>query len=421
MPEERLVEDISDHENEEEEDDEEEECDSSELKRSRSKALLEFRFRVEEAINGDYLFVKKPQRNFSPKGNAKNENPDITLWGVPLLPSEGHQGTDIVLMKFLKAKRYKVHEAFTLLRKTLKWRADFPADENLNDDLIRPELDKLWFTSGRDKEGRPLCYNMWGKESQKKILSAGDQKYSQQYLRWRVLCVEKGIQNLDFKPGGVNSIIQIIDLENSVKTAKKEVKLICTKMITLLHNHYPGLVYKNIIINVPSWFMALNALNLRLITQKSRNKFIFVKPSRVTETLLKYATAENILVQYGGLRRENDTEFSTDDKVLEMNIRANYTEYIRIPTNEAGVTVTWDVTVVGFEVTYKEEFIPEDDCSYIILLQEKKMGESIRNSFHIREPGNIVITIINGSFTKKKAFYRYKSRPTVPMYMFMKQ
>ncbi|KAL6564100.1 hypothetical protein OROHE_005340 [Orobanche hederae] len=420
MQEENYIDDVSDQENEDEED--EEECDLAELKRSRSKALLEFRFRVEEAIVGDYLFVKRPKRNSSKENIVKNENPDTALWGVPLFPSGGHPGTDIVLMKFLKAKHYKVHEAFTLLRKTLKWRAEFRADGNLNEDLLlRPEIDSLWFASGRDNEGRPLCYNLWGKESQNRILGGGDQKYCQQYLRWRVLCVEKGIQYLNFRPGGVNSIIQVIDLENSMKPAKKEVKMICKKMITLLHNYYPGLVYKNLIINVPSWFMTLNALNLRLITQKSRNKFIFVKPSKVTETLLKYATAENILVRYGGLRRENDTEFSTDDKVLEVNIRANSTEYIQIPINETGVTVTWDVTVVGFEVSYKEEFIPEDECSYRILLQEKKMGEGIRNSFHIREPGKIVMTVVNGSYTKKKAFYRYKIRPTVPMYMFLKQ
>ncbi|KAL3644969.1 hypothetical protein CASFOL_010149 [Castilleja foliolosa] len=423
MQEENYDDDLTDTENEEENynDDEEdtESIDPVEMKKSKSKALFELRFRVEEAIIGDYLLVKSPQRNFTKPKNAQN----VELWGVPLFPSAGHPGTDIVLMKFLKAKRYKVHDAFTLLRKALRWRAEFRADENMvKDDMFsRPGIERLWFASGKDKEGRPICYNLWGKESQNQILAVGDQTKTQQYLRWRVACVEKGIQRLNFRPGDVNSIIQVIDLENSMGIAKKEVKMIYAKMISLLHNNYPGLVYKNLIINVPSWFMTLNALNLRLITQKSRNKFIFVKPSKVTETLLKYATPENILVRYGGLRRENDTEFSTDDKVLEVNIRANMTEQIQIPINEIGVTVTWDITVVGFDVCYKEEFIPDDDCSYRVLLQDKKMGQSIRNSFHIREPGKIVMTIVNASYSKTKAFYRFKIRPTVPMYMFLKK
>lgn len=83
---------------------------------------------------------------------------------------------------------------------------------------------------------------------------------------------------------------------------------------------------------------------------------------------------------------------------------------------QAGVTVTWDITVVGLEVTCREEFVPEDECSYKILLQEKRMTESMRNSFYIREPGTIVISIMNASYTKKKAFYRYKTRPMFVIY-----
>lgn len=45
----------------------------------------------------------------------------------------------------------------------------------------------------------------------------------------------------------------------------------------------------------------------------------------------RYATIENILVQYGGLRRENDTEFTSEDKVLEAYVKPNGTELIQIP------------------------------------------------------------------------------------------
>lgn len=82
------------------------------------------------------------------------------------------------------------------------------------------------------------------------------------------------------------------------------------------------------------------------------------------------------------------------------------------------MTITWDLMVLGNEVSYKEEFIPDDDCSYRVLLQEdKKMVESVRNSFHIREEGKIVVTISNPTYKKKTAFYRYKTKPSVPMYM----
>ncbi|KAL0459400.1 UNVERIFIED_CONTAM: 11S globulin seed storage protein Ana o [Sesamum latifolium] len=205
---------------------------------------------------------------------------------------------------------------------------------------------------------------------------------TEEYLRWRVLCLEKGIQNLSFRPGGVDSLVQIIDLKNSPGTASKEAIVADRLFMDAVDHKCSVLVYGA----------------------------QYFKPTADHKKagISSYATAENLLIEYGGLKRENDTEFSTDDKVLEVNIRPGTTELIQIPTNEVGVTLTWDVTVIGYEVGYKEEFVPDDDCSYIVLIQEKKMLESIRNSFHIREPGKIVITIVNGAYTKKKAFYRWK-------------
>lgn len=85
--------------------------------------------------------------------------------------------------------------------------------------------------------------------------------------------------------------------------------------------------------------------------------------------------------------------------------------------------MVWDLTVVGLDVSYKEEFIPEDDCSYKILIQqEKKMKVSVRNSFYINEPGKVVLTVYNSSFKRKKFFYRYKIKPVVvPSYNFHRQ
>ncbi|KAL3517703.1 hypothetical protein ACH5RR_020292 [Cinchona calisaya] len=372
-----------------------------EMNISGKKSLLKFRCKVEDAILGNYIFGAKGNSRI--KGNL-NDNKDITLWGVPLLPSKGHEGTNIILMKFLKAKDYKVSDAFAMLSKMMKWRRDFKVDGILDEKLC-PELENVWRINGVDKEGRPLCYLSFrdfpDKEMKKKLLRA-DGKL-EEFLRWRIQCIEKGIQMLNFNPGGTNCIVQISDFKNAPRQSIKELRWFCKKMINLLHDYYPGIMYKDLFINVPLWFFAMNALNLRQITARSKNKFIFIKSAKVTKTLLKYINPENLLAEYGGLKRENDLEFSTLDKVLELNVRANTVEHIQIPVNEAERTVTWDVIIVGSEVTYKEEFVPIDDCSYKVLLQkEKKMGKGVRNSFYIREPGNIVITIGNGTFKKKK-------------------
>ncbi len=83
--------------------------------------------------------------------------------------------------------------------------------------------------------------------------------------------------------------------------------------------------------------------------------------------------------------------------------------------------MVWDITVVGWEVSCKEEFIPDDEGSYKILLQnQNKMGVCVRNSFYISEPGRIVLTIDNGTLKKKRVLYRSKAKATVPMYIILK-
>ncbi|XP_059298081.1 patellin-4-like isoform X1 [Lycium ferocissimum] len=398
--------------------------DILDLKSSRKNALLRLRCRVEDAILGGYIYGKNKNKLLSVKSITEDLT-GISLWGVPLLPIKGNENTntDIVLMNFLKAKDYGVYDSFKMLRKTLRWRREFRVNE-IVDEKFSPELENLWYTdNGKDKEGRILCYNVFrnikNKELEEEIW--GRHNHHHECLRWRVHIIEKAIQQLEFKQGAVNSVLMITDLGNSPGNSWREVRWINRKMMSLVHDLYPGLIYKNILINVPIWFSTVHALNLRMITQRSKNTFIFVKPSKVTETLLKYISPENLLAEYGGLKKEKDVEFSTDDKVLEISIKPCSVGFIKMPVKEVEVTITWDLIVVGNEVTYKEEFIPDDDCSYRVLLQEdKKMVESVRNSFHIREEGKIVITIDNPTYKKKTAFYRYKTKPSVPMYMYLK-
>ena len=111
--------------------------------------------------------------------------------------------------------------------------------------------------------------------------------------------------------------------------------------------------------------MRRNALLSPFLTQRTRKKFVFARPSKVTETLLKYISVEEIPVQYGGLKREEDTEFSVEDGgVSEIVFKAGSTTTIEIPAPEqVGSTLVWDLTVMGWEVNYKEEFVPADEGS----------------------------------------------------------
>ncbi|OMO93008.1 Cellular retinaldehyde binding/alpha-tocopherol transport [Corchorus capsularis] len=411
----------------------------SDLKETEKKALIEFRSKVEEAINESQFIIKatKPKENEANSAmegaekhkeengqedqkseqkemkeeNVGSINNDIKLWGVPLLPSKGGNATDVVLLKFLRAREFKVFEAFDMLRNTLKWRSENNMDSILDEDLGK-DFDPTAFMNGTDRQGHPVCYNVFG-------VLADDTMYTKtlateenrdKFVRWRLQLIEKGIDKLDFI--GVSSILQITDLKNTPGPSKKEVRLVMKQVISLLQDNYPEFVAKHIFINVPFWYYAFAALLSPFLTQRTKSKFVYARPAKVSETLLKYIDAEEIPISYGGLLRDNDSDFSVEDHAEEIVVKASSTETIEIPTPEAGNVITWDLVVLGWEVNYKEEFVPSNVKSYTILVQkERKMGiqeGSVRNSFKNNEPGKIVLIIDNASKTKKRALYRFK-------------
>ncbi|KAF8408727.1 hypothetical protein HHK36_004795 [Tetracentron sinense] len=341
---------------------------------------------------------------------------DISLWGVPLFPSKGSEGTDVILLKFLRAREFRVNEAFEMLKNTLQWRKEFKIDSILDEDL-GADLSSVAYMNGVDREGHPICYNIYGVFGNSELYNKtfGTDEKRELFLRWRFQLMEKGIQKLEFKSGGVSSLLQINDLKNSPGLSKKELRVATKQAVGLLQDNYPEFVARNIFINVPFWYYAFNALLSPFLTQRTKSKFVFARPAKVTETLLKYIPAEEIPIQYGGLKRENDLEFSIEDGAIsELIVKAGSTETIEIPAPEVGNTFLWDLTVLGWEVNYKEEFVPNDEGSYTIIIQKgNKMGSQegpIRNSFRNNEPGKVVLSIENGTYKKKRVLYRYKTK-----------
>ncbi|XP_022751614.1 patellin-4-like [Durio zibethinus] len=377
--------------------------------------MAEERDVMQEGVEKERVIAEAEKKKMLEAIEGKEDciDKDIKLWGVPLSPSKGWNATDAVLLKFLRARDFKVIDAFEMLRNTLQWRKENNMDSILDEDLGN-EFHSTAYLNGSDRQGHPVCYNVFGVLSDEEMYNKtlGTEENREKFLRWRLQLMEEGIEKLDFY-GGVSSLLQISDLKNTPGPSKKEVRLIMKQVVGLLQDNYPEFVVKNIFINVPFWYYAFAALLSPFLTQRTKSKFVYARPAKVTETLLKYIDAEEIPVSYGGLKRDNDSDFSTEDHAEEILVKASSTETIEIPAPEAGSVLIWDLIVLGWEVSYKEEFIPHDEKSYTVIVQkEKKMGiqeSSIRNSFRNNEPGKIVLIIGNAAFkTKKRAFYRFK-------------
>ncbi|CAI9289871.1 unnamed protein product [Lactuca saligna] len=377
-------------------------------------SLDELKQLVQEAIaNKDFAFSSTSE---DPTSEIKSNPDEISIWGIPLLKDDR---TDVILLKFLRARDFKVKDSFTMLKNTLRWRKAFSidalVDENLGDDL-----EKVVFMHGYDTEGHPVCYNVYGEFQNKELYQKtfSDEEKRTRFLKWRIQFLERSIRKLDFTPGGVNTIFQVSDLKNSPGPGKRELRLATKQALQLLQDNYPEFVAKQVFINVPWWYLAFYTMMSPFMTQRTKSKFVFASPSRTSETLFKYVSPEHVPIQYGGLSVDYcdcNPEFTIDDPAAVVTVKPCTKQTVEIIVNER-CNFVWELRVVGWEVSYSAEYVPKNENNYTIIIQKaRKISANdepvISHSFKINELGKILLTIDNPTSKKKNLLYRFKVDP----------
>ncbi|XP_061362829.1 patellin-3-like [Gastrolobium bilobum] len=362
-----------------------------------------------EAIKETIVSVSAPAVEEAPAPPSPEE---VEIWGIPLLADER---SDVILLKFLRARDFKVKDAFAMIKNTVRWRKEFGADALVDEDL-GSDWDRVVFTHGYDKEGHPVCYNVFGEFENKELYNNtfSDEEKRNKFIRWRTQFLEKSVRNLEYSPTGISTIVQVNDLRNSPGLGKRELRQATNQALQLLQDNYPEFVAKQIFINVPWWYLAFSRMISAFLTQRTKSKFVFAGPSKSAETLFKYIAPELVPVQYGGLSREGEQEFTNADPVTEVTIKPATKHTVEFPVSEKSHLV-WEVRVVGWDVNYGAEFVPSTEDGYTVLVQKsRKIAPAdetvITNSFKIGEPGKVVLTIDNQTSKRKKLLYRSKTK-----------
>ncbi|KAG6398563.1 hypothetical protein SASPL_140029 [Salvia splendens] len=324
---------------------------------------------------------------------------EASIFGVKLL--EDDERSDVVLLKFLRARDLKPKDAFAMLDNTLKWRKDFGIDND--EEESEEEFEKAVFMHGRSKDGHPVCYNVYGE------FRDGDEEKRRRFLRWRVGFMEKSVRNLDFRHGGVSTIVQVNDLNNSPGFNRWEL----IQALHLFQDNYPEFVAKQIFINVPWWYLALSKMMSPFLTQRIKTKFVVAGPSKSAHTLFKYISAEEIPAQCGGLSKEG--EFEAGDSVTEILVKPSSNHIVEIPVNK-GCVVSWEARVVGWDVSYGAEFVPRDEDGYTIIIQKnrriggKEEEQVVCSRYNVCDDGKLLLTFNNLTSKNKMLLYRFKTK-----------
>ncbi|KFK41636.1 hypothetical protein AALP_AA2G153300 [Arabis alpina] len=366
----------------------------SDLSNSEKKSLDEFKNLVKDAFGSE----------------------QVTIWGVPLLEDDK---TDVVLLKFLRARDFKVKDSLTMLKNTIKWRNEFKIDELVDEELV-DDLDKVVFMHGHDREGHPVCYNVYGEFQNKELYNKtfSDEEKRKHFLRTRIQFLERSIRKLDFSSGGVSTIFQVNDMKNSPGLGKKELRSATKQAVELLQDNYPEFVFKQAFINVPWWYLVFYTVIGPFMTPRSKSKLVFAGPSRSAETLFNYISPEQVPVQYGGLSVDPcdcNPDFSLDDEASEVTVKPGTKQTVEIIIYEK-CEIVWEIRVIGWEVSYKAEFAPEEKDAYTVVIQKpRKMKPSdepvLTQSFKVNELGKVLLTVDNPTSKKKKLVYRFNVKP----------
>ncbi|KAJ6422166.1 hypothetical protein OIU84_027168 [Salix udensis] len=306
---------------------------------------------AEEAAPAEATPAEEPKKEEEAAPAAPPPPPEeVFIWGIPLL---GDERSDVILLKFLRARDFKVKDAFTMIKNTVKWRKEFGIDAFLEEDL-GDEMEK-------DKELYQKCF--------------ADEEKRAKFLKWRIQFLERSIRKFDFSPNGICTIVQVF-------------------------------------INVPWWYLTFHKMMSPFLTHRTKSKFVFAGPSKSAETLFKYIAPEEVPVQYGGLSK--DGEFTVADSVTDFTIKPTSKHTVEFPVSEACVLV-WELRVFGWDVSYRAEFVPSAEDGYTVIVSKtRKITSSddpvISDSFKTGEPGKVVLTIDNQTSKKKKLLYRSKTK-----------
>ncbi|EFA82279.1 cellular retinaldehyde-binding/triple function domain-containing protein [Heterostelium album PN500] len=214
------------------------------------------------------------------KRKLKENNDSIVL-------EEKAKLDDSMILRFCRARKWNLNDAYTMLFNALLFRATF---QNTGVDAITEEtVDNEMkagksFFHGSDKEGRPVCIV----RTRKHDSSQRDLEEAQRYC---VYVMETGKALL---PPGIETCTLIFDM-SSFSTKNMDYPLV-KFMVDMFQKYYPESLARCLILNAPWVFMGVWNIIKHWLDPYTVSKISFVK----TRQLIDYIPADQLLMAYGG-------------------------------------------------------------------------------------------------------------------------
>jgi len=225
------------------------------------------------------------------------------------LQDEGHfveeRMTDTMLLRFLRARKFDIVLAKTMLLNAEKWRKEFGVDELVKnfDFKEKAEVDKYYpqYYHKCDKDGRPLYIERLGKLDIKALYAATTQERQLQRLVFEYeKCQTVRLPACSKESGHpVETYCTILDLGGVSLSNFYRVKDYVSAASSIGQDRYPETMGKFYIINAPWAFSAVWTVIKPWLDEVTVKK-IDILGGSYKDTLLKQIPAQNLPKEFGG-------------------------------------------------------------------------------------------------------------------------
>lgn len=253
------------------------------------KALRAFRAELPKVLADAYVDAKE--------GTAPKV---ITIWGVTIDPTSERAKDareSVILMKFLRARNLNISAAHEMLVATLRWREEFGIAQLMQEKFDPAVFDGVAHTFGKDKDGHPVTYNIYGgKHDLKTIFGDVDR-----FIRWRVQFMEQSVLEMDLNH--VDQMIQIHDYDGVSMTSRDaNSKRAANEASSIFGAHYPEFIFKKFFVNVPSLMAWVFWAFKPLLPAATQAKMTMVGSGHhaIGKALLPYIEEAQLPKKYGG-------------------------------------------------------------------------------------------------------------------------
>jgi len=206
---------------------------------------------------------------------------------------------DVYLVRWLRARYWKIPDAEKMLMDHLKWRKDNKIDNILNEDWSDLEQSYRYYLEGRDTEGKPLLYVNGGVWDLRQVVISGNRDRFNRYIDRALEDACTLVRKLGEEYKNVSQGILIVNMDgfNLVQHGCLQCITVFLRILVQYEAHHPGCADKIIVVNLPTAAEPiLNAARAVFHPDTNRILQIFgVNKNKWTQVLAKYFDMDNQL------------------------------------------------------------------------------------------------------------------------------